>query len=539
MNFPQSLSLISLVGRLLCAGVGIATFLPAAARGDVKMPSIFGDHMVLQQGMKLPVWGKADPGEKVMVSVGGAQGSATADEQGRWRVDLDPLPVSAQPVVLEVRGAGNTLKFSDVLIGDVWICSGQSNMAFTLGHASNASTEIPRANDDQFRLFRVARKVAYEPQSDCAGKWEICTPESAAPFSAIGYFFGREVQEKHHVPVGMIGSYVGGTPAQAWTSLEGLQAEPSLKPRVDEFLYTKVNRDKLKEQYESVTLPAWKKARETKKDKRKPMDPSDAQWMPTGLYNGMIAPLIPFTIKGVIWYQGANNMPNAMEYRTLFPAVIKDWRKQWGQSDFPFLFIQTSLWPNKKGEEYMPGIREAQLMTLSVPVTGMTVSIDLGDKDNAHFKNKADLSHRLFLNAEHVAYGKDLVYSGPIFKTMKAEGDKLRLSFDHTGSGLIIGSAPSDKLGVPSAPPASTLNGFAVAGSDMKFVPANAVIDGNTVVVSSDKVKQPVAVRYGWADAPEVNLYNKEGLPAATFRTDSLPLPVRDAKKSHISLPEE
>ena len=507
----------------------------------VKLPAIFGDHMVLQQGAPIPVWGWAESGEKITVTIAGQTATTTADSKGKWMVKLEPLTAVGQAMEMTVSG-NDTLVFKDVLLGDVWICSGQSNMGFPLEHALNAATELPRANDGQFRLFRVGRKVAYEPQNDCDGKWELCTPESAAPFSAIGYFFGRELQEKHNVPVGMIGSYVGGTGAQSWTSLKGLQTEPALKSQVDEFMYTQTNFTRLKEQYEKETLLAWKQKKALRKGKhpnRKPMDPTDSQWMPTGLYNGMIAPLIPFTIKGVIWYQGANNMGNAMEYRTLFPAVIKDWRQQWGLGDFPFLFIQTSLWPPKGEAEYMPGIREAQLMTLKAPETGMTVSIDLGDRDNAHFKNKADLCHRLFLNAEHVAYGKDVVYSGPIFKNMQAEGSKVRVYFEYTGSGLIIGSAPSNKLGVRPAPPAATLKGFDLAGADMKFVTAQAVIDGNTVVLSNDQIQHPVAVRYGWADAPEVNLYNKEGLPASPFRTDNLPLPLRNPKTSRISIPEE
>ncbi len=542
------------------------------SQADVRLPALFGSHMVLEQESKIPVWGWADPGEAVTVTLGGHTAKTTAAADGKWRVDLEPVATNATPLTLTVAGK-NTLKFDDVLVGDVWVCSGQSNMEFDLGGdwggkhsfggAANAATAVPAANDPQLRLFVVQHKIALQPESDVVGEWQVCTPDSAALFSAVGYFFGQELRRTLHRPIGLIGTYWGGMPAQAFTSLSGLQKDPPFAHYVDVYqkrvaAYPKAKEDypaavaafneKLKQWNETVApvynpiLKQWQdavaQAHATGQPEppkpiasapmpKAPTLPEGAPSTPTVLYNGMIAPLIPYAIKGVIWYQGESNAGNGLEYQTLFPRMITDWREKWNQGDFPFLYVQLAAYlaaqkqPSEGGWAYL---REAQLTTLALPNTGMAVAIDIGNANDVHPKDKLDVGLRLALAAKHVAYQQDLVYSGPIYDSMKIEGNKIRVSFKHTGGGLQMSAPPWTPNGVP-APAPTELTGFAIAGADQKWVWAQANIDGNTVVVSSDQVPAPVAVRYGWANNPPCNLYNKEGLPASPFRTDDWPQP--------------
>ena len=537
----------------LC-GIGTLT-------ADVKMSALFGDHMVLQQGITLPVWGTAVAGEKVTVTVASESGSATAGADGKWTVNLPSLPADATPVTMTVAST-NTLTFSDVLIGDVWLCSGQSNMEFGLGNEYNASEEIPKANLPLVRLFLVPHKTSLEPLAGNTqqGKWVVCTPENVikiggwSGFSAVGYFFGREIQKFTGQPVGLIGCHWGGTPAQAWTSLEKLQSEPALKHYVDSYNKTKANYPAAVVKYPAlqaaykVQTAAWEKANgltatslasavNAANDKDKaarlptkpavPIPPDGGQNSPTDLYNGMIAPLIPYGLKGAIWYQGESNAAAGEEYRTLFGDMINDWRERWHEGNFPFLWVQ--LAKCKDPNFGFAQVRESQLKTLALPNTGMAVAYDIGDEKDVHPKDKYDVGVRLALAAEHVAYGKDLVYSGPIFDKMQALGGDIRISFTNTGSGLVIGKAPWVTAGAQPLPTTSLI-GFSIAGADQKWAPADARIDGNDVVVSSAQVPQPVAVRYAFEVAG--NLYNKEGLPASPFRTDNwgpAPKPVTQA----------
>jgi sialate O-acetylesterase len=529
--------------------------------GDVRLPAIFGDHMVLQRDTKAPIWGWADPGESVIVSAGDAKASATAGPDGKWSAALSGLKASDQPIDVTVAGK-NTITLHDVLVGDVWVCSGQSNMEFGLGGgkkygfggAHNADTEVPKADHPTMRLFIVARKIAFDPQSDCVGTWNVCTPDTAGHFSAVGYFFGKEIQEDQHVPVGMIGSYWGGTPAEAWTSLEALKGVPELQPLAQRFEDLKANLPELQKKYEEEQLPAWKKAGETAmtewKDAaaraksagqpepprpippRRPTAPDGDSHVPTVLTNGMIAPIVPYAIKGAIWYQGESNAGNPVQYRTLFPTMITDWRTRWGEGDFPFLWVQLANYHPREIEPQQTslgwaGLREAQSMTLKLPSTGQAVIIDIGQANDIHPKDKLDVGHRLALAARHVAYGEDLIYSGPTYDSMSVEGDKIRIKFKNVGSGLTIAAAPSTQEGVPPAAAASELKGFSIAGDDKHFVWASAQIDGDSIIVSSADVHDPKAVRYGWANNPEVNLYNKEGLPASPFRTDDWEAPAK------------
>jgi len=538
-----------------------AALCTASVQADVKLPAIFGDHMVLQRDAHVPVWGWANPGEGVTVTAGSATAKTTAGADGKWVVKLDPMKAGDQPIDLVVSGK-NTIKLTDVLIGEVWICAGQSNMGYPLNASSTGAQEVPKAKHPMLRLFMEEPKIAFEPQADCVGKWQLCTPGTAANFSAVGYFFGRDLEENLSMPVGMIESSLGGTAAEAWTSLEALQANPLTRPLADDFEANKPALMKLTETYENVTLP---KGQQDIEQWRKEVNPSyqaalkswnDAvkqahadgtpvppkplpsrprpsipappnRHTPTTLYNGMIPPLIPFAIKGVIWYQGEADEDRPIQYRAIFPTMITDWRTRWGEGDFPFLFVQL---PNAMARVDHPsesgwaGVREAQSMALALPNTADAVTID-GGEDNIHPPDKIDVEKRLFLATRKLVYGEDIIASGPTFKSASLDNGKMRIAFDHVGSGLTIGVGPSTRPGVPPAPVASELKGFAIAGADKHFVWADAKIDGDSVLVWSNQVSEPVAVRYGWADNPEVNLYNKEGLPAAPFRTDDWPFP--------------
>ena len=483
---------------------------------DVKLPAVIGDNMVLQRDRAAHIWGWAEPGEEIMVSASWRTMAwgVTANKDGRWSFEMSP-PNTAGPHEMTV-SSKNTITIKNILVGEVWVCSGQSNMQMSVRSSANAEQEIASADYPKVRLFTVKRKVADEPQTDCEGSWTMCSPETVPDFSAVGYFFGRELHQQLDVPVGLIHTSWGGTPAESWTRRGALESVPDCVPIVERFEEAMAKYPEAKKKYDESMI-AWKedvkKAKaEGKNPPRRPGAPFGPgnPHSPAGLYNAMIAPLIPYSIGGAIWYQGESNAGRAYQYRKLFPAMITNWRKDWGQGDFSFLFVQLANFmavdPEPVDSEWAE-LREAQLMTLALPNTGMAVIIDIGEAKDIHPKNKQDVGKRLALWALAKTYGKDLVYSGPIYKSMKTEGNKIRLDFEHVGGGLIAGG------GEP-------LKGFAVAGADRKFVWADAKIDGNTVVINSDEVSEPVAVRYGWANNPVCNLYNKEGLPATPFRTD-------------------
>ncbi|KPK45084.1 MAG: hypothetical protein AMJ65_01115, partial [Phycisphaerae bacterium SG8_4] len=376
------------------------------------------------------------------------------------------------------------------------------------------------------RLFTVTRTVAHKPLDDCEGSWAPCSPETVPDFSAVAYYFGRELHKRLDVPVGLIHTSWGGTPAESWTRIEVLEAGADFQPILTRQAEIIANYPQAYKEYEQK-LQEWQKAAEEAKAEgnkppRRPGAPRgpDHPHTPAGLYNGMIAPLIPYGIQGAIWYQGESNAGRAYQYQRLFPAMIMNWREDWGQGNFPFLFVQLANFMETKdepGDSSWAELREAQTMTLSLPNTGMATIIDIGEAKDIHPKNKQDVGKRLAFWALAQTYEKDIVYSGPLYKSMKAEGGKIRLSFDHVGGGLVAAGGEQ-------------LKGFAVAGADRKFVWADAKIDGDTVVVSSDDVAEPVAVRYAWADNPVCNLYNKENLPASPFRTDNWPGLTVDAR---------
>lgn len=632
--------------------------------GNVKLPALVGDNMVLQRDAPINIWGWADPHEKVNLQFCGKQFTAITNKDGKWTLVLSPLPAGG-PYEMVIRGE-NIITIKNILIGDVWLASGQSNMEFALKDANNSKQEIEIANNSQIRLFTVKHKTAFQPLNDVDSKaWMVCSPDLVKDFSAIAYLFGRKLNEKYNVPIGLINSSWGGTPAESWTSSEGFKNlefykesamniskisntdfEAFNKKRLDwtnqndsgdrGFMAngkTWADTDLSPHDWATLQFPGfWTSVKEIKgyggtiwfrKEINLPEAavgqplqlhfssiimsdstyfngklvgngggygkervytvpgnlvkkgtnvitirikgapgfgggimgspetmyaltcstsfPLSGDWqyktgpdissfpslpgldsynavmpnVPTIIYNGMIAPLVPFSIKGVIWYQGesnADNLKEALQYDSLFSALIQDWRKQWSY-DFPFLYVQLAGYQVDEPEpsDYAwAHLREAQYKTLALPNTGMAVAIDIGDEKDIHPKNKQDVAHRLFLAAEKIAYKENVIHSGPSYRSMKAEGNKIRLSFDNLGSGLFI---KGDKYGY--------IRGFSIAGADKKFVWAKAYQEGGDVVVYSENIVNPIAVRYNWGNSPDGNLYNGEDLPVVPFRTDN------------------
>ena len=637
-----------------------------AVRAEVRLPAIISDNLVLQQATKVRIWGNARAGERVTVTFQNQSADTVADAQGHWAVFIGPLK-SGGPTELTVKG-DNVLTIKNVLVGEVWLCSGQSNMEWPLANTIGGTETLATANYPEMRMFRVEHHTALEPLADLEGHWVVTTPDEAAHFTAVGYFFGRELYQRLRVPIGLIDSSWGGTPAEAWTSHEALVSSPDLKPILDRYesslhmlpqakeAYAKAlaqweeknlyidagnkgealgyadpatstadwSKMDLPQQFETAGLlidgavwfrkvlelpESWagkdltlnlspiddedvtyfngKKVgsigRDTPNSYMVPrkyvvpgalvhggrnviavrvfdnageggfsrggamslgptgkdvislrgawdykvelaLEPKHPDWgsrpeavgvsnqnNPSVLYNAMIAPLVPFAIRGAIWYQGESNAGRAYQYRTLFPIMIRNWRSAWGH-EFPFYFVQLANWHAHKAEpdeSDWAELREAQTMTLREPQTGMAVTIDIGDENDIHPRNKLDVGRRLAAWALAGTYDQKVVPSGPLFERFTVEGDKVRIRFKH-GAGLKTSDGGAVK-------------GFAIAGEDRRFVWADARIDGDTVIVSSPKVVKPVAVRYGWADNPIVNVYNGAGLPASPFRTDDWP----------------
>jgi sialate O-acetylesterase len=431
---------------------------------ELRLHGLFGDHGVLQCEAAAPVWGTAAPGETVTVEIAGQKKVATADANGRWKVVLDPVKAGG-PHTMTVSGR-STIAVNDLYFGEVWLCSGQSNMRMGVGLCRDAAAEVAAADYPQIRAFTVPVRPSTRPEREVHGTWKICSPRTAARFSATAYYFAREIHKKRGVPVGILHSSVGATPAEHWTSRRALESDPDL----------------------AGMLGASK-------------DP--CALCPTWLYNGMIAPLVPYALRGALWYQAESNSGRADQYRKLFAAMIRGWREDWGQ-DFYFGFVQLPDCGLELGGAW-PEMREAQASALSLPRTGMAVTIGLGVKNDLHPTNKQDVGKRLALWALHDVYGMDVVHSGPVCESMKVDGNRAVLSFKNVGGGLV---AAGGKLA-----------GFEIAGRDGTFVAAQAAIEGSKVAVWSDRVASPAAVRYAWADDPAVTLFNQEGLPAAPFRT--------------------
>lgn len=626
-----------------------------SSKADVTLPEIISDNMVLQRNEPARIWGWADKNEKITIEFNNQKKSVKADKEGRWELFLDPMKAGG-PYEMQISGK-NKISLSNILIGEVWICSGQSNMEWPMSRVNNSDEEIENANFSQIRILNVPNNLQFKPVDNIPKtSWSEVTPETIRNFSAVGYFFGKNLFENLNVPIGLIGSNWGGTVVETWTSLESIETIDDFNDKVEKLktvdegelndeqkareqkikamvmdesdglvngkaLWADINLNesgwreaKLPGLWEEDYLPSvdgivwYRKTIELTKDQIKEdltlslgkIDDSDKTYfngtlvgemkdsydlnrvytvpsailkegknvitirvedtggggglyskpqflklsgsnvdiplsgtwkfklsplnlnltssavspnsLPTLLYNGMIYPIRKYTVKGAIWYQGESNASRAYQYRTIFPLMIKDWRKQFENEDLVFLFVQLA---NFMQEDQMPResewaeLREAQTMTLDLPNTGMAVIIDIGEANDIHPRNKQDVGYRLSLPARKIAYGENIVFSGPMYKSMKKEDGKIRISFDHIGAGLEV----RNKFGY--------LMGFQIAGSDKKFYWAKAKVDGDNVVVYSEKVKDPVAVRYAWANNPSnANLYNEEGLPASPFRTD-------------------
>lgn len=652
------------LSALVCA---ILMILTSSAHAEVRVPAIIGDNMVLQAGMKVRIWGKAGPGERVTVSFNSKTARATEDQQGHWQTFIGPFKAGG-PFELTITG-NNTLSFKNVLIGEVWICSGQSNMEWPLVNAKGGAEAMAQANYPEIHLFTVQKSTSASPLDDVKGSWVVTSPETVGQFSAVGYFFGRELYDRLKVPIGLIHTSWGGTPAEAWTSYDALAATPELKPMMDRYQETLKSLPERQRDYEralaqweqkniyadpgnkgealgyadpALNTADWKKmnlpqyfetagldidgavwfrkevelpaawsdkdlvlnlttiddydttyfngmkvggiGKETANSYGTPrhytvpgalvhtgrnmiavrvfdsagnggfagagqmtlgppnakenerinlaggwdykvelaLEPKRPDWgsrpqapgpnnqnSPNVLYNAMIAPLTPYAIRGAIWYQGESNASRAYQYRTLFPLMIRDWRRAWAEGDFPFYYVQLANWQPAKAEpdeSEWAELREAQTMTLHEPRTGMAVIIDIGDANDIHPRNKLDVGHRLAVWALADTYHQKVEASGPLFDSYSIEGDKVRLRFKHS-----VGLQTAD-----GGPP----KGFAIAGADRKFYWAEARIDGDTIIVSNQNVPKPMAVRYAWADNPATNLYNRANLPASPFRTD-------------------
>ncbi len=627
---------------------------------NIQCPAIFGDNMVLQQKTRIPVWGTADPGGQLSVQINDQARTLTVPSDGLWRTTISPMPAGG-PHSLSIIGR-DTLVFSNVMIGEVWLASGQSNMAWRVENSDSSEQEIAAADFQNIRLFTVQRNMSVAPLNDVqTDGWEICSPRTVADFSAVAYFFGRNLYKILNVPIGLVHSSWGGTVAEAWTSAQTLKELEDFAEIVTRMQAGPTDSTALAAQYET-RLAEWdrkidEKMADMQKDQKQWQNPEldvsewpemqvpglweqkdiggfdgivwfrkeimvprswighhltlylgeiddyDKTWFngvlvghmdrynafrtytvpdsivkegknviavqvtdtggggglygdpdtlkleksptfyitlagewkykigpdfkelplrpqsptspnrPMVLYNAMINPLIPYAVRGAIWYQGESNASRAHQYQTLFPAMIRDWRNQWRQGDFPFLFVQLANFRDvvdKPVEDDWAELREAQTMALDLPNTGMAVTIDIGEADDIHPRNKQDVGKRLALNARALVYGEEITWSGPLYKSMHIDSNKVRLTFDHIDGGL-------------TTPEGEPLKGFAIAGQDSNFVWAEAVIDEESVVVWNPEVENPIAVRYGWAANPVCNLYNKSGLPASPFRTDDWP----------------
>ena len=464
----------------LFAAIVLVVMVSPTLRADLNVPKIFSDSMVLQRDQSIPVWGWEDAGTEVHVLFEGEVKKATAGDDGKWMVRLSPQKAGG-PYKMVIEGQ-NRVEFNDVLVGEVWLCSGQSNMEWTVSNSNNPKEEIAAASHPRIRHIKFAHRPSAAPLTDVPSSgWQVCSPKTVGGFTGVGYFFGRELLGELDVPVGLIGCNWGGTRIEPWTPPVGFKETPGLSAiadKLDEFP-TKNNQGKVNHQ------------------------------SPLALYNGMVHSIVPYGMRGAIWYQGESNNGEGMLYHEKMKALIHGWRKVWDNDSMPFGFVQLAPYTYGGDPTRLAGIWEAQTATLKVPHTGMAVTVDVANLKDIHPRNKQDVGRRLALWALSESYGqKEIVYSGPIYKSMKVEGGRIRISFDHVGSGLV---SRDDK----------PLNWFTIAGDDGKFVEATATIDGQDVVVTAESVAKPTAVRFGWSQLAEPNLSNKEGLPASPFRTDS------------------
>lgn len=488
------------LGLVLVWGSWVAT-----AQADVSLPNIFSDHMVLQQGQKNKVWGRADVGESVSVTIHEQKHQATADAQGDWHLMLEPLPVGG-PYELTVKGK-NEVQFTDVLVGEVWVCSGQSNMQWSVDQSNDPDLERAAANFPRLRMVNVPQVGTQEPQWNFNGSWKVCTPENVGKFSAVGYFFGRQLHQTLDVPIGLINNAWGGSACEAWIRRDLLAADAQYQPLLDRWA-------QLESRFQTLSTQAERTEDETKQLNQL-RGQMNGNARPGNIYNGVLKSHLGYGIRGAIWYQGESNASRAYQYRELFPLMISSWRKEWNQGDFPFYWVQLA---DFRGERPEPAesdwaeLREAQTMTMDrLPNTGQAVIIDIGEGKDIHPKNKVDVGRRLARWALAKDYGVQIPYHSPRYKSMEKQGSKIVITFDHVAGGW----RPFD---------VNEPRGFTIAGADRKFVSASAkILPTGQIEVWSDQVTAPESVRYAWADNPVCNLFSQAGLPLTPFRTDDWP----------------
>jgi sialate O-acetylesterase len=502
-----------------CVVLGLLCAIPTQA--EVRLSDVFSDHMVIQRDKPIFVWGWAEPDEEVTVSFHAQTGTATVREDGSWLVPFDPIPAGGGPYTIVAEGSSR-VQIDDILLGDVYLASGQSNMEWKVLHSNDAANEIASSYKPNIRLLQIPNRASTYMRPGFDADWEICAPEAVLGFSAVAYFFGKELHDEIKVPIGLIHSSWGGTTVETWISGQSEAAknspafqalnnqwDPVFKSHPTEILhYYNAMGDWLEEAYHGMTggasIPAFAEAPDT------PLALTVFPSAPVICWNEMVAPLWRTGLAGVIWYQGESNVNRAYNYRDLFPTLIEDWREQFGQPRLPFFFVQLANYTEKidqPGDSAWAELRESQAAALELTHTGMAVTIDIGEAADIHPRDKQTVGKRLALAARKVVYEQNIIHSGPSYRSLKKEGNAIVLSFNFVGDGLV---APSNQ----------SLTGFQIAGEDQQWRWADAVIQGNQINVSHSRMPNPVAVRYGWANNPDCNLYNKEGLPASPFRTD-------------------
>lgn len=480
------------------------------AQAAITLAPLFTDNAVLQRDKAVPVWGKGEPAETITVTFSGQKKETLADSAGRWRVQLDAMPASITAASLKVAGSVSGAKeIRGILVGDVWFASGQSNMQHIVSKCMNPQEEAAAANYPQIRMFKVWFNVSETPQellSGKASKWSVCQPNSAGSFSAVAYYFARELHKDLQVPIGIINSSWGGTQIESWMSAPTLQASP-LKDNVGNWWKQFLADYEIKLGLYTKQLAAWEASGAKASDKPREPQGAVSRWTPSGLFNAMVHPFIPYGLRGFIWYQGESNTARFDEYGTLFKALITDWRKDFAQGDLPFYFVQLANFDHKQDTtgQAWAFLREAQLEALSLPNTGAAITVDIGDPKDAHYANKQEAGRRLATAALAGTYERNINASGPVFERATEEEGNLRLHFQSEKELVLKPMEPS---------------AFDVAGVDRKFHAASATIDGKTLVVTSPDVPRPVAVRYAWRNAPPVSLFDQDGLPAPPFRSD-------------------
>lgn len=476
-------------------------------QGQVVLAPLFQDHLVLQRDQPIPIWGAAAPGESVQVEFADQVVRTQADPEGRWRLELPALPASSTPRDLIVRGQGQTI-VRDVLVGDVWLLSGQSNMEWPVGRSQDAAAEVAQATDPRIRHFKTERTLAHQPQAAVRGAWAVASPATVGDFSAVGYFFAREVRRQVDVPIGLINSSWGGTPVESWLPPSSLRQPPTRRLAFEHHAKGLAQTARIYAQHE-VALARWADSGKSGAAPTEPWTPGP-EVAPGVLYSGMVAPLVPFGLRGVLWYQGEANADAPDSYQPLFQELIQSWRREWHQPELPFYWVQLANWDRSQADRTnWAQLRDAQTAALALPATGQAVTIDIGDPDDIHPRNKQDVGRRLARIALAQVHGRPVAFHGPTFAGRAREGRALRVAWSHA-EGL--------------AAHGESVLGFEVAGIDRVFHPATARIDGRDTLVQAAGVEEPVAVRYAWRNCPEANLHNGAGLPAVPFRSDDWPV---------------